>query len=658
VFPAVRDNEKLAYPPAAARDHQQSSATGFLRTVLEYLRHHFLSLARRSRAFPRAIEQDLMTSFSRRIQIVTAASLLVACAAFFSYRKPAIAFATPAAADPAPDLIVVNGRILTVDAKDSIAEALAVRAGKIVAVGSNAKIQSHATKATRVIDLHGRTATPGLIDSHGHFADGGVNELYFVSLSDAPNIEDVLRRVRERAATRKPGEWIVGTGWDEGKLSDHRYVYASDLDRAAPNNPAWLMHTTGHYGACNTAALKLAHITASTPNPAAGTIDRDAQGAPSGVLKESAMHLVTDLIPPTSPEQEHNAILHIIDALHREGMTAVKDASIAQHTWDAYRRVFDEGKLTVRVFTLWYAGTTMDSARDILRRLTALPRPPQSLGEGRLFAGGAKMYMDGSGGARTAWVYKDWNKNSTDTDTGNKGYPAINPELYRQQVRLFHQAGIHVGTHAVGDRAIDSVVDTYQAVLKEKPTRGLRHSVIHANIPTDHALNTIASLEKEYDAGYLELSAPFLWWLGDVYAGNFGPERSARLIPLKTYRSKGIIWTGSSDYFVTPFAARYGIWASVVRETLKGVYGAHPFGTAESVDVHTALRSYTLWAAHQLFLDDKIGSLEPGKRADIAVWDRDPYAVPAADLKDMKCEMTLFDGQLVYKSASTPIESR
>ena len=554
------------------------------------------------------------------------------------------------------DIVLINGNIITVDGKDSIAQAVAISKGKIIAVGSNADVQSRAANGARVIDLHGRTATPGLIDSHGHFADGGVGELYEVSLSDAASIDDVVRRIRERAATLKAGEWLSGNGWDEGKLAEHRYVLASDLDKAAPNNPVWIVHTTGHYGAANTAAMKLAQITTGTKDPAAGTIDHDTRGTPTGVLKESAMELVTKLIPPVSAEQERNGILHSIDGLHAEGMTAVKDASIAPHTWDVYRKLLDEGKLTVRVFTLWYAGTTMDSARATLNRLTALPRPPQALGDGKLFAGGAKMYIDGSGGARTAWVYSDWHKNSTGIDAGNKGYPSVDPAIYRQQVRLFHRADIHVGTHAVGDRAIDTVVDTYAAVLKEKPTPGLRHSIIHANIPSDHALDTIAMLEKKYDAGYPELSAPFMWWIGDTYAGNFGPERAARLIPLKTYNAKGIQWAGSSDYFVTPYAARYGIWASVVRETLKGVYGAHPFGTAESVDVHTALRSYTLWAAHQLFLDDKVGSIEPGKRADIAVWDRDLYTVPPADLKDMKCEMTIFDGQIVYKSPTTQIQ--
>jgi predicted amidohydrolase YtcJ len=554
-----------------------------------------------------------------------------------------------------PDLLVINGKILTVDAKDSVVEAVAIAGGKIVAVGSSAEIAKLESSKTRIIDLHGRTATPGLIDSHGHFADGGVGDLYNVNLSDAASVSEIVRRVGERAAALKPGEWVLGIGWDEGKLAELRYVYASDLDRVTPKNPVWLMHTTGHYGAANSYALKLAHVTTQTKDPPTGTIDRDSHGVPTGVLKESAMDLVDKLVPPTSPEQERKAILHMTDEMHREGMTAVKEADIQAHTWDAYRQVLDDGKLTVRVFTLWHAGSTMDSARQALAHISALPKPPQSLGDGRLISGGAKIYMDGSGGARTAWVYKEWHKKSTEIDTGNFGYPSIDPEIYSQVVRLFHQAGVHVGTHAVGDRAIDWVVDTYAQVLKEKPTHGLRHSIIHANIPTDHALDTMAALEKEFDAGYPEAQAPFLWWLGDIYAASFGAERDARLIPLHTYLSKGIHWAGGSDFFVTPFPARYGLWASVARETLKGVYGTQPFGTAESVDIHAALRSYTLWSAHQLFLEDRVGSIEPGKEADIAVWDRDMYSVPTGELKNLKCEMTLFNGEIVYKAATTPI---
>src|SRR6204780_1435268 len=455
----------------------------------------------------------------------------------------------------APDLILVHGKILTVDVKDSIAQAVAIRQGKIIAVGSDKTILQLAGSKARVIDLHGRTATPGLIDRHAHLATGGVEELYSVSLSDATTVDEVKRRVQAAASKLKPGEWLTGAGWDEGKLAERRYIVASDLDEVAPNNPVWLIHTTGHYGVANHQALQLAHIATATNNPPAGTIDRDPQGVPTGVLKEAAMEAVVALIPPPTPEQWRKGILRMVDTLHREGMTAVKDPDIQPPIWDAYRQLLDEKKLTLHVCVLWHGGTTLKSAQAALARIQALPRPPDSLGDGNLVSCGAKLYMDGSGGGRTAWVYKEWNKNSTGIDQGNYGYPSIDPEVYRQMVRLFHQAGVSVGTHAIGDRAIDWVVDTYAQVLKEKPTSGLRHSIIHCNLPTDHAIAVMASLQKEYDAAYPEAQAPFMWWIGDTYAGNFGPQRSQRLVPLAAFFKNGVHWSGGSDHPGPPSGA-------------------------------------------------------------------------------------------------------
>ncbi len=413
-------------------------------------------------------------------------------------------------------------------------------------------------------------------------------------------------------------------------------------------------------GECYTpgAALRLAGVTRETNDPNAGTIDRDTQRNPTGVLKKSATGLVTRRIPRYTHEQERSGLLKIIQDFNREGMTAVKYPSIGQGQWDLLREVLDAGKLDVRVCAIRMGGRTLESARQTRDRLLALPRAPQSLGDGRLLSGGVKLYMDGSGGARTGWMYQDWNKDYRDTDTGNAGYPTTDPEIYRQQVKLLHDAGLHISTHAVGDRAIDWVVDSYAEALKAKPTRGLRHGVIHCNVPTDHAIATTAAMQKEYDAGYPEAQAPFLWWIGDTYAGNYGPQRSLRLEPFQTYLKKGVIWGGGSDYSVTPFAARYGLWASVVRKPLRGAYGAQPFGVAESVDVHAALRSYTIWAARQLFLEDRIGSIEKGKDADLAVWDRDPYRIPADDLKNLKCDLTMLAGRIVYQAAGTTLTVR
>jgi predicted amidohydrolase YtcJ len=556
-------------------------------------------------------------------------------------------YAQDATPQPA-DILLVNGKIITVDAHDSIAQAIAIHDGKILAVGTNEEVRKRAGKNARVIDLHGRTVTPGLIDTHCHFDETAA--LYGVELSNVTRISEAVEMVRQKIAARKSGEWVTGTGWDEGKLADHRYITAADLDKVAPDNPVWLQHTTGHYGVANSYALRLAKISRDTKDPESGTIDRDASGVPTGVLKERAMDAVTKLIPPFTREQQRNGLLKMMADFNAEGMTAAKDPGIEPDRWELYREILRDNKSTVRIFALLHGGRSMNSAQATLAALQKEPRPPQSFGDGMLLAGGVKLFMDGSGGGRTAWVYDPWFKNAADLDDHNTGYPNIDPPVYRQMVKLFHDAGIHVSTHAVGDHAIDWVVDTYAELLKDNPKKHLRHGIIHCNIPTDHAIETMARLQHDYDAGYPETQAPFMWWIGDIYGASFGEKREARLMPYKTYTQKGIIWSGGSDYFVTPFPARYGLWASIARTTLKGTYGKQPFGTAEAVDIHTALKSYTIWAAHQIFLEDRIGSLEPGKDADLAVWDRDIYTVPTDNIKDMKCELTLLKGRVVFEA--------
>ncbi len=544
---------------------------------------------------------------------------------------------------------MLNGAVLTVDARDSVAEAVAVTGGRITAVGTTAAVKALAGPSTQVVDLAGRGVTPGLIDSHVHFSEA--DKLFTVDLSDPSvrTMDDVLQRVAAYVTTLKPGEWVRGRGWDEGKLVERRYITAADLDKVAPNNPVWLTQTTGHYGVANSYALKMAEVRRDTKDPPAGTIDRDAQGAPTGVLKESAQGLVTAHVPPLTREQQKRGIQQIVEDFNREGMTAAKDPGIGEQKWELYQELLKEGRLTVRVFALWSGPREAAGTAAVMARVQKQPKPPASFGDGLLLSGGVKLFMDGSGGARTAWMYDDWNKAFTDRDAGNKGYPSTPPEDYRQIVSGLHKAGIHVSTHAIGDRAIDWVVDTYDQVLKATPTKGLRHGIIHANTPTDRAIDVMARLQREFDAGYPEAQAPFLWWIGDNYAANLGPDRGKRLKPLRTFVRKGVRWGGGSDYSVTPFPARYGLWSSVVRETLNGTHGRTPFGMDEAIDIKTALRSYTQWAAHSMFLDDRIGTIEVGKDADLAVWDRNPYAVPAASLKDLVCEMTLVRGRVVYK---------
>ena len=556
------------------------------------------------------------------------------------------------------DLVLLNGKVITVDAGDHVAQAVAIAGGKIIAVGTNAEVTKYAGPGTRRIDLLGRTVTPGLLDAHAHFNWGGAERLFSLNLAypETKNIPQVVAKLAAQVKKVAPGEFIQGVEWDDGKLEERRKLTAKDLDPVTPNNPVYLNHATGHFGVANSLALKLANVTKDTKDPPGGTIDRYPDGTPTGILKESAQGLVRRLIPPRTPEMLEAGMRDLAKGFNAEGMTGLKDPGVTPMAWDSYKKVMADGGLTVRVFALWLGGRTEAGARQLIAERAATTRPYESTGDDHLISGGVKLYIDGSGGGRTAWLYDDWNKDYTGVDVGNKGYPTSSPDTIRLLIKLFHNAGMHVSVHSIGDHGIDWVVDSYAEALKEKPTKGLRHGIIHANIPTDHAIDEMARLERDFDAAYPEPSSTFTWWLGDVYSSNFGPKRSLRLNPFKTYLAKHIIWANGSDLPVVPFAARYGLWATVAREPLLGAYAKDPFGRAESADVHAALRSMTIWAAHQMFLEKKIGSIEAGKYADLAVWDRDLYTVATAQLKDLKCLLTIFNGRIVYSAPDSPIQ--
>ena len=558
--------------------------------------------------------------------------------------------ADPARGQPPPaapaDLMLVNGRILTIDATDRVAQAVAIRGNRIIAVGSSAEVERTAGPATRRIDLRGRAVTPGLLDAHAHFSDGYAERLD-LSYPAVKSIADLTAKVAARAAQVGAGRWVEGHGWDEGKLAERRLVTARDLDAVSAANPVYLTQTMGHYGVANSVALRLAGITRDTPDPPNGTIDRHPDGTPTGILKESAQGLVRRHIPPRTAADVERSIASLARAFNAEGMTGVKDPGISASDWEAYRRVQTAGELSVRVFALWMGGRSVEGARQLIAERGATMRPYVGTGDDHLISGGVKLYIDGSGGARTAWLYDDWNSAFTGVDRGNRGYPASDPDTVRMLIRLYHDAGIHVSTHSIGDRGIDWTMDSYAQALQATPTRGLRHGIIHSNIPTDRAIGMMAAMQRDFDAGFPEPSATFTWWIGDTYAANFGKQRALRLNPFATFKAKGIRWANGSDFGVTPYPARYGIWSAVARRTLLGTWG-DPFGRAESVDVRTALRAVTIWAARQMFLEDRIGTIEVGKYADLAVWDRDPYTVAVDDLQEMRCLLTLFDGRVVY----------
>ncbi len=577
----------------------------------------------------------------RRIAAAGIVSLLVSCG---GERSQALV----------PDKILTNARVVTMDPNESIVGAVAIQGNRIAALGTTAEILALAGPGTEVFDLDGKTVTPGLIDTHNHFAWGALGEISSLDIEypAVNSIDDIREKIAAAGADLEPGDWIVGSNWDAGKLSDQRDIVAADLDDITPENPVWLLHTSAHYGVANSLALKLAGIDVNTPDPEGGVIVRDYAGNPTGILADQAMSLVDSITPAITAEDFVEAITERVSGLGAEGITTIKDPEIDQRQWDAYQAVKLNGDLSVRVFTLWRVPDTMSEARELLLRIKSFTHPGTEAAGADLISGGVKIYVDGSGTARTAWMYDDWNEDFRGIDEGNTGLTYLAPDLLLDQIRLFHDAGIHIGTHAIGDRAIDFTLDSYAEVIADNPLGGLRHSIIHCNVPTEHAMDLMVHLQGEYDAGYPEIQPAFLWWIGDAYAANFGPERSPRVLPLRTFREKGIRWAGSSDFDVSPYAPRYAIWAAVTREAMLGTHGSHPWGTDETISAHDVLKAYTNVSARQVFMEDRIGSIEVGKLADIVAWDSDPYSIPAEELKDMRPVMTLMNGEVVYRATS------
>ncbi len=551
------------------------------------------------------------------------------------------------------DLVLVNGTIITVDQRDSVAEAVAIKDGKVVAVGSRKKVDAYVRASTKVVDLHGRTVTPGMIDSHIHFS--GADALYKLDLSvlQVHNIADVQAKVAAKVAELQPGEWVQGSKWAAVHLAEHRPIYAADLDPVSPNNPVFLLETSYHQATVNSKALELAGITKDTPDPPGGYIDRDTNGNPTGLLKEGAVWMVAAVIPPFTAEQEKAGLKYITREANKVGLTSVLYPGIGADTWKVFKQVRKEGDLTVRCAALWSSPDTMKASRKLIAQISPFTHPGKKK-DTMLWSQGVKMFIDGVQDAGTHWSWQEQFTNFTTPNPGWYGEPVMDPALYRRQVRLYHNAGLQVQTHAIGDRAIDWVVNSYKLAEKGKGTKGLRHGVIHCDIPTDQALKTLRWLQRNYDAGYVYTNPDFMWWT-EVIAATMGPQLSLREMPYNTYEKRGIRYGFGTDWSVDPMDPKYSIWSAITRDTLVGLYGPHPFGTDECINVHQALRAATRSNARLLYMEKKIGSIEVGKLADIAVWDKDWYSCTTDEIYNMNCEMTLLGGKIVYRANGSPV---
>jgi predicted amidohydrolase YtcJ len=351
------------------------------------------------------------------------------------------------------------------------------------------------------------------------------------------------------------------------------------------------------------------------------------------------MNLVKKKVPPWSVKEIEAGIKKAQELFLSEGITAAKDPGANDVSLQAYRNLRERGELLMRIYML-YRVDSLKQTEEAVRRLSIG-------GDDILRIGGLKIFLDGSRMARTAWMHQEWNKNFIGRDEGNRGYPVIPIEEFREMVKIAHKSGLQIGVHAIGDRAVDEAVCAYQSAFDETPIKGTRQSLIHSIIPTEKALDKMGEL---YDNIVIETQSSFLYFIGDSYAGNFGPKRVKRVIPLRSYLSRKITVANSSDWPVCPFPPKFGLWAAVARRTWRRRYGTQPFGTEESITIHDALRTYTIMAAKCLFMEDRLGSIEKGKYADLTVWSGDLYTAPPDALKDLRVEMTIVGGRILYRS--------
>lgn len=542
------------------------------------------------------------------------------------------------------DLIVVNGKVITVNPEDTVVEAFAVKDGKILDLGTSEKIEELATAETSRIDLQGRTATPGLIDTHVHVVSlgsmGGAGSLGFLGtgktldITNAKSIRDIVAMVAAKVREREKGEWIVTGGRPKEELGEQRRLTRWDLDPVSPENPVFI----GGYPhvVVNSYLLNKAGITKETESPPGGEVVKDPRtGEPTGALAFQAVYQLLPMPPQPSVEETEDAIKKVQLDFLAEGLTAYKDAGLRNNAIKAYQKLRMRGELLCRTQMMYTWLWTLEDAIGAADRFSPY-------GDDMLMLRSVKLSLDGGILSRTAWSYDDWYRKFTEKAVGSKGYWKIDPNELENMVAVLHDAGLQVCCHCCGDRAIDTYLNAIENALERKPRQDSRHTIIHCNLPTDEAIGRMRRLGSNIA---IETQAP---WLSDhKFAASCGPV-SKGFLPFKKWLQNKIIVGNGCDFPPMPYPPRLGLGSLCTREPEEATYGRFPYGTEESLTIQEALYTYTMGGAKCFFWEDKIGSLEPGKYADFVVWDKDMYTVPVKEIKNLKVLLTAVNGEVLY----------
>jgi predicted amidohydrolase YtcJ len=526
------------------------------------------------------------------------------------------------------DLILTNGRVLTMDPNRPTAQAVAIRSGRVAAVGEDASVRNAAAPGSEEIDLAGRMATPGLNDAHAHPILVG-EALGDLNLSSPPNrsIKDLTGLVAEAASRRAPGTWIVGRGYDQARLSDQRHPTRQDLDAVAPEHPVILIRACHHIAAVNSRALSLAGITRYTPDPEGGTIDRDEHGEPTGVVREAAQEIVRSAIGAPSVEELKTALRRGGEAFLASGVTSTVEAGISNaRQFQAYQQLRASGDLPVRTYLMMMLDETMDSLVSL--------GISTGFGDDWLRIGPVKLFSDGSIGGQTARMYKPFIGT-----TDNYGLWMMEPDELKAKVMSAHNAGFQIGIHAIGDAAIDLVLDAYEEAMDAHPRPETRHRIEHCSIIDERTLDRIAKLGVVPIPG-----TSFLYHFRSAYVQNLGLDRLRYTYGMASFLRHGIIAAASTDAPVVPTSATVGLQTMLTRHDATG----EPIWPEEKLSLEDALRAYTVNGAYASFEEHRKGALKPGMLGDVTVFETDLASVEPRNLSDVHVDLTVVEGHIAY----------
>jgi predicted amidohydrolase YtcJ len=541
------------------------------------------------------------------------------------------AFSVLALAQAPADLVLINGKIWTVDDKRPEVEAVAVLGNRIAAIGSTEEIRKWIGANTKVIDLQGKRATPGFNDSHVHFLDGGMG-LASVQLRYAKTPEEFRDRIRDFAAKLPKSRWILNGNWDHENWTPPALPTRRLIDAVTPDNPVFINRLDGHMCLANSLALKLAGVTRETPDPPGGTIVRDADGEPTGVLKDAAMNYVTKVIPNPSDEVMAEAIRAALAYAAENGVTSVQDMSAAPDVFGVYQKLLANGELIARVYGVQPLSDWGRLARVGVRAW---------FGNDKLKIGGLKGFADGSLGSTTALFfepYLDAPKTS--------GLPS--DEMFPEGRMLDNilgadKAGLQIAIHAIGDKANKTILDMFAEVEKRNGARDRRLRIEHAQhlrpeeIKRFGAERVIASMQPYHaidDGRWAE--------------NRIGPNRAKGTYAFRSLLDAGATLAFGSDWFVAPMEPLMGIYAAVTRRTLDG---KRPQGWVpeQKITVAEAVRAYTMGSAYASGDEKLKGSIEVGKLADLVVLSADIFKIDPIEIEKAKVVMTIFDGKVIYE---------